>query len=65
MTHQINQMENATFSFSSNIFGYVVRIISLIAMGLSVFLYRSHLPSHQMKALDDLLKDTGHMSMGR
>jgi uncharacterized protein YcaQ len=51
-------MDNATLSYSSNIFGYVVGIISLIAMALSVFLYRSHLPSYRMRALDELLKDT-------
>jgi uncharacterized protein YcaQ len=48
-------MDNAAFT---SIFGYVVGIISLIAMALSVFLFRSHLPSRQIKVLDELLKDT-------
>ncbi|KAF9226735.1 hypothetical protein BS17DRAFT_696523 [Gyrodon lividus] len=49
-------MNDASLSFSSNIFGFIAGGFSLV--GLTVGLCRSHLPSRRIKDLECLLEDT-------
>ena len=49
-------MSSSSFSFSSNIFGFVAGGISLL--GFMVAVCRTHLPSNKIKTLEILLHET-------
>lgn len=49
-------MNNSSFSFYSNVFGFVVGGVSLL--GFVVAACRPHLPSNKIKMLESLLHDT-------
>lgn len=49
-------MSNTSFSFYSNIFGFIVGGVSLL--GFVVRLCRTHLPSNKIKTLEALLHET-------
>lgn len=52
----ISSMNDTLFSFSANIFGFVVGGISLL--GVIVAVCRPHLPSNKIKTLEALLHET-------
>ncbi|KIJ69910.1 hypothetical protein HYDPIDRAFT_104569 [Hydnomerulius pinastri MD-312] len=49
-------MDSTTFSFYSNVFGFIAGGVSLA--GLLITVCRSHLPSNKIKTLETLLEDT-------
>lgn len=49
-------MSNSSFSYSSNVFGFVAGGISLL--GFMIALCRPHLPSNKIKTLENLLHET-------